>query len=466
MFSENTLCFQMANYAGILSAMRFQRFQSKILLLMLLVFASILGATNFGVKIGQLNAHAPKRILAALRMHSVLMSTPQPSCDLELQSRAAEGEENLPNARMPTKRLESGNPMNNFLGRCKRECDLALGVSTRIFRNGSFTLWGDWIPGRVDPGIMCVAFMPQRGFCFDTAKPEDPYGHIRDAENGVGFSGAAIRFFSRLHRVLPENVGGALLISLSDGANGFSDEARQELWERKVPLLAHVFKRTTKKDFIFFPDYQFIKTNGFLAQRRLFGMHARPIVEKAPKVLWRGAPTGRSARSCVGDSSCCFSVPRVVAVLKARNISHLDFGLSRVYRSCITQEQRLREGGLMGSYIKEYEWPQLARGLLDIDGNSNAWGLFWRLASRSVVFRVESDLTNYYMSLMKPWVHYIPVYGNLSNLEAVTKIVTSEDKGDLSFLQSIVENAQKLTDDITMESETRRVACELVRVWS
>ncbi len=56
--------------------------------------------------------------------------------------------------------------------------------------------------------------------------------------------------------------------------------------------------------------------------------------------------------------------------------------------------------------------------LLDVDGEVNAWsGLFWKLYSNSVVFKVDSHYEQWYYRRLEPWVHYIPVAGDLSDLE-------------------------------------------------
>ena len=56
--------------------------------------------------------------------------------------------------------------------------------------------------------------------------------------------------------------------------------------------------------------------------------------------------------------------------------------------------------------------------MLDIDGEVNAWsGLWWKLFSNSVVFKVDSHYEQWYYNELKEWIHYIPVKGDLSDLE-------------------------------------------------
>ena len=109
--------------------------------------------------------------------------------------------------------------------------------------------------------------------------------------------------------------------------------------------------------------------------------------------------------------------------------------------------------------MPEVRWAE-HRGILDIDGNVNAWGLFWRLASGSVVFKVDSPHTNAYIERMQPWVHYLPIYANLSNLQEMTALVTKPACDAL--LQNITKNEVLLTQEFTLSKEITRVALELV----
>ena len=58
------------------------------------------------------------------------------------------------------------------------------------------------------------------------------------------------------------------------------------------------------------------------------------------------------------------------------------------------------------------------RGVFDVDGNSNAWSsFFWKLRSGSVTLKVESPFEQWYYGRLKPWVHYVPVAANLSDVD-------------------------------------------------
>jgi len=108
------------------------------------------------------------------------------------------------------------------------------------------------------------------------------------------------------------------------------------------------------------------------------------------------------------------------------------------------------------------EWAD-SSGILDVDGNVNAWGLYWRLASGSTVFKVESEYVNSYTEYAVPYAHYIPIAKNLSDFEEQTKLVTNEDSRPK--LNRIAHNSRRLMFNHTYKQQVERVAMELASVW-
>ena len=197
---------------------------------------------------------------------------------------------------------------------------------------------------------------------------------------------------------------------------------------------------------IFQPDYYFIRWEGFKDLIAKLEQMNIPFYRKAKQIIWRGSTTGKGVEQCE-------ELPRVKIIKAAQNISWLDFGISRNMPIC-RGKQPLRNS------VPETDWIKY-RGILDIDGNVNAWGLFWRLFSGSVIFKVESPYTNAYISKMRPWIHFIPVSLNFSELANITRIVMSDASGDVQLLQNITSNARALAEQFTYHSEVARVANEL-----
>lgn len=76
--------------------------------------------------------------------------------------------------------------------------------------------------------------------------------------------------------------------------------------------------------------------------------------------------------------------------------------------------------------------------IISIPGNDKDTGLNWKLASNSVVLMSKPKIESWLMEgLLKPYVHYVPLNDNYSNLEEVIKWCKNND----DTVQKIVKNA-------------------------
>ena len=132
--------------------------------------------------------------------------------------------------------------------------------------------------------------------------------------------------------------------------------------------------------------------------------------QKRATVIWRGAPTG-------GRSN-----PRRVEFVKKHSPKH-DIWLSH-----------------LGTQGKE-EWTKYVKNrlsitsqlnhkyILSIEGNDVATNLKWVLASNSVpIMPIPTKESWLLESLLIPFIHYIPVASDLSNLDEVLEWCRANDK--------------------------------------
>jgi len=156
-----------------------------------------------------------------------------------------------------------------------------------------------------------------------------------------------------------------------------------------------------------------------------------PWESKIKKAVWRGSPTGfyQDTRD----------KPRFKLVTKAHGASEtLNIFLDVKF----TPDKRKNEIYVLGekghpaykpigeSYIKPgmvEEQFMKYRAIIDIDGNawSSRYGRI--ICYNSVVIKVESRYQAYFEKELKPWVHYIPVKGDLSDLEHNVKWAMSDE---------------------------------------
>ncbi len=132
---------------------------------------------------------------------------------------------------------------------------------------------------------------------------------------------------------------------------------------------------------------------------------------------------------------------RVRAVNAAWNAPWLDFRVTRLVQECAVSNRNssLRTAGR----APELEWVR-HKGILEVDGNVDAWGNRWRMESGSVVFMVKSKFAHYYSDSLVDGVHYVGISDDLSDLTERTRIVTDESAENVAKLSRIASNAARL----------------------
>ena len=179
-----------------------------------------------------------------------------------------------------------------------------------------------------------------------------------------------------------------------------------------------------------------------------------PWHEKKLGALWRGFMTGfMDISKNATELDQCLSNPRCrfVYETKLRNSSLIDAALIGVYShykggtSCngvplrVSQQATLEE-------IQSY------KVIVSLEGNDVSSALKWNLMSNSVVVMPPPTKTSWAMEeLLEPWVHYIPVHANLSNLEEMIRWVGANDK----HAQQIAERATLFIFDLWMSPEAK-----------
>lgn len=134
---------------------------------------------------------------------------------------------------------------------------------------------------------------------------------------------------------------------------------------------------------------------------------------------------------------------RMKLCLLSKHIKGCDFKLVRTGQWLYSDEinDELSKINLFGDQ-EPFERNYNFKYLIDIDGNSNSWpGLFMKLCSGSCILKVGSE-HNYYQwfyKFLKPWIHFVPVNSNLSDLnEKLEYLRKNEDIG-----RKIAQNSEE-----------------------
>ena len=174
------------------------------------------------------------------------------------------------------------------------------------------------------------------------------------------------------------------------------------------------------------PDIEFITTGfePFLAQVSELGV---PWRQKAGKVIWRGArfPADHARSELDGPEVVHVRHAAVALAATPAFRTHLDASF---------------EPTPIADMLKY-------RYQLDLDGMANAWsGLFWKLASSSLVFKPASHWEQWYYDRLLPGTHYVA----LPSLEDIPAAIRRCEDSQAACL-AMVRRANALIELLTLE---------------
>ena len=160
---------------------------------------------------------------------------------------------------------------------------------------------------------------------------------------------------------------------------------------------------------------------------------------KKNMAFWRGASTGFPI-----TEENYMNLPRV-KLCKMSN-DHLDARIAEWVQCSNELKQKLKKLNIYNKGRVPFSEFYKYKIQVNIDGNCCAWNSFYKkLKSKCVVLHVESGQIQWYYHLLVPYVHYIPVKADLSNLHDQISFVLQND----SMCKQIAENACKLMNDIS-----------------
>jgi len=166
------------------------------------------------------------------------------------------------------------------------------------------------------------------------------------------------------------------------------------------------------------------------------------------KAVFRGGPTG-----CGYTAETNMRVKLSVMSKDPMFENDLDVGISGKGKTIDTFSLRfdpkfglgMLNTGILPTdkFLKMYEQSQY-KYIIHIDGNVNAYRMFYTMSTGSLILRVMSDYTSWAEQYLKPNEHYIPIQSDLSNLKDVLEWC----KKNQSSCKKIAENGLRLSRTI------------------
>ena len=310
--------------------------------------------------------------------------------------------------------------------------------------------------GSVEPNVYCF------NIDFQSRKHYQLYCNVTQFNPVYSeYLTSAVQFFDDLGKMTETSFAGNIFWRLEDDACMHPDHVRKliNLGHLVVAHSVHVSACRVSSFSALVPNFHYIRTRGFRDVLERLNSRGLPFDQRRPQVFWAGSTTGSP---CVSNKATCvhscMNLNRVKLVRLAARAPWLNMSLTSALQWCSGEEDVLKNAGLFFEKMVEEEWIKY-RGILDIDGNVDAWGLYWRLRSGSAVFRISSQYENFLSSRLVSGVHFVQVKRNFDDLFDVTEMVKGKHTSVAYLnLSTITKNAEALLCELTYERVIKEFA--------
>eukprot|EP00301_Raphidiophrys_heterophryoidea_P001081 c10540_g1_i2.p1 GENE.c10540_g1_i2~~c10540_g1_i2.p1 ORF type:complete len:492 (+),score=63.46 c10540_g1_i2:1-1476(+) len=280
-------------------------------------------------------------------------------------------------------------------------------------------------------------------------------------ENIMYFMHASSTYFpATLTSQSTNNTAAFFIASLHDTPH-ISPDIHHRLQALSTPLLSWNVLKELENATILVPDYYYLRTAGYFFDLSPKG--EVPWEFKINRAAWRGSSTGFELIT----SNNWQDLPRArLCLFSITNPDLLDARITAFVQCDPEAEQIMRSVNISGDFISR-EHISVFKVLVDIDGNANSWeGCFYKLLSNSAMAKVESPYTQWFYNRLVPWVHYIPIKPDMSDLDEQLRYALAPEN-DEAMLAMAME-ATNLAKSLTLKAEVERMSAivlEYIRTW-
>lgn len=201
----------------------------------------------------------------------------------------------------------------------------------------------------------------------------------------------------------------------------------------KSPLFAFAKNELLEKNVVLIPDSSAFKGNLSWVRKVEKGTKSYPWAQKEEKAFWRGGTTGGWA-----TLSTFKEMPRVKLVhLSLEQPQVVDAKFNRLVQTNEETTKMLEQEGYVGDTVSVVDHLKYKYQIL-IDGNTCAYSrAFWQLYSNCAIFKQTSPNIQWYYKALAPYVHFIPIKNDMSDLPEKIQWAREHD----AEVQKIVQNA-------------------------
>lgn len=215
------------------------------------------------------------------------------------------------------------------------------------------------------------------------------------------------------------------IVGMGDGLDGF---------QHSVPIFAFAKNPSLAPKIILIPDYDAVSGNLSSMTQVQVGNQKYQWPRKINKAVWRGAMTGG-----MFTTQNFLLFPRSQAVTYSLQFPYL---INARYSSINQTDEPEAIKTLFADYFGE--WITVENHIeykyqLAIDGNTCAFSRFyWQLFSNCLILKPESSNIQWYYRALQPYVHYIPLENDLSDVKEKIEWAMEND----AEMQKISRQAQ------------------------
>lgn len=222
------------------------------------------------------------------------------------------------------------------------------------------------------------------------------------------------------------------IITVSDGFTGNSDQFN-------CPIFAFSKNKILDRNTVLFPDIDSLHWNQLLINEVKSGIQKYPWNKKIGKAFWRG--TASEAYYTINTMKN-FTRFKLVQI-SIMQPDYLDAKFSTLYNV----DQEVKNYFISrGYYDKHISIPEhlIYKYQILIDGGTSAWArAYWQLFSDTLILKVDSDNIQWYYRNLMPYVHYIPIKKDLSDL--ISQIQWSSQNDNIT--RQIIGNANNFANN-------------------
>jgi hypothetical protein len=226
---------------------------------------------------------------------------------------------------------------------------------------------------------------------------------------------STIDYLRHLHHALPNQV------KVHDRPVDFVFQAEDV--PVNIPSVSWETRRSWDQ-IILVPDLYYFTSQGY--EDAFIG--TTPWNMRQNKIIWRGSTTGLFYQRLEDIDQ----LPRYQLCVGVSGLGDIaDVGLNAVVQALDSEQEaliheRLTRENLFKPFIPMHDMAQY-RYTLDIDGNSNSWNFIMKLRLGCCVLRVESEWQQWFWPRLSPWVHYVPLARDLSNIGEIVEWCLSHE---------------------------------------